>query len=91
MGRERPRLGTASAAPSRFGGVAHAPMAVSLMCWGARLMVAEPCALMVLQFPGKTVGRKSARLCSATVAFLASLAHQLRDVPDGGRIEFKIE
>jgi hypothetical protein len=25
MGRERPRLRTASAAPGRFGGVAHAP------------------------------------------------------------------
>jgi hypothetical protein len=28
-------------------------MSVSLMCWGARLMVAEICALLMLQFPGK--------------------------------------
>ena len=53
MGRERPRLRTASAAPSRFGGVAHAPHIMSVMCWGARLMVAEICALMTLQFPGR--------------------------------------
>jgi hypothetical protein len=28
-------------------------MSVSVMCWGARLMVAEICALMTLPFPGK--------------------------------------
>jgi hypothetical protein len=80
MGRERPRLRTASAAPSRFGGVAHAPHIMSVMCWGARLMVAETCALMTLQFPGRRRSQisrivlpQSGRICARESHRLASL------------------
>jgi hypothetical protein len=38
MGRERPRPRAVHAAPEPTGGVAHAPMSVSEMCWGARVV-----------------------------------------------------
>ena len=37
-GRERPRPRAVHAAPGPTGGVAHAPMSVSEMCWGARVV-----------------------------------------------------
>jgi hypothetical protein len=54
MGRERPRPRLATAAPRPFSGSLTPHMSVLMMCWGARLMVAEICAVISLPFPGNS-------------------------------------
>jgi hypothetical protein len=70
MGRERPRLQFASAAPSRSAGSLTPHRSVSVLCWGARWMVAEM-RLNTLPFSLENTGRKTIlNVASESIEFL---------------------
>jgi hypothetical protein len=52
-------------------------VSVSVMCWGARLMVAEVCALMMQRFPGKQCPEISPIVLRNRVEFLHRRSHPM--------------
>ena len=73
-GRERPRPRAVHAAPEPTGGVAHAPMSVSEMCWGARVVRVGMLSENPHEPERQISSRKEQQNCFASAAVPAGVA-----------------